>query len=252
MFVELFIIRGPQAELLADVELSAASPQAAVADREASRCLLTPVTRAPRQPPPGARGGRFEAAAGHVVGGVAAAAAAAAAAAGALVRVGAVAAACTGFLRAIGSSGAGNGHFSYPFGGVAFDAEGNLVVSDGSNHRLQVFRCSDGTHLRSMGSNGAGNGQLNRPWGAAFDAVRKQRSSRASAEVCRRRPCSRQRAIQPYLLRHHYRQRRAHARGRPKQPSRESSRVSCSVQTPPPSPSPLPFPSPPLRLHPAQ
>ena len=41
-----------QAQLLADVELAAASPDAAVADSEASRCLLTAATRAPLPPPP--------------------------------------------------------------------------------------------------------------------------------------------------------------------------------------------------------
>jgi hypothetical protein len=52
-----------QAQLLADVELAAASPDAAVADSEASRCLLTAATCAPLPPPPGVGGGRFEPAA---------------------------------------------------------------------------------------------------------------------------------------------------------------------------------------------
>ena len=41
-----------QAQLLADVELAAEFPDAAVADSEASRCLLTAVVQAPRPPPP--------------------------------------------------------------------------------------------------------------------------------------------------------------------------------------------------------
>ena len=86
-------------------------------------------------------------------------------------RLGAVAAAGAGCVRVIGSQGAGNGLFSSPYGGVAFDGEGNLVVSDGDNHRIQVFRYSDGTHLRSIGSEGAGNGQFNQPWGIAFDGA---------------------------------------------------------------------------------
>jgi hypothetical protein len=72
-------------QLLADVELAAASTESCVAGSEAARCLLTAVTRAPRPPPPDAGGGRFEAAAaaaaavrgrllGRVVGGGAAAA----------------------------------------------------------------------------------------------------------------------------------------------------------------------------------
>jgi hypothetical protein len=76
-----------------------------------------------------------------------------------------------GFVRAIGSEGAGNGQFQSPLGGVAFDGDGNLVVSDGWNHRIQVFRYIDGAHLRTIGCRGEGNGQLYRPWGIAFDGA---------------------------------------------------------------------------------
>jgi len=86
-------------------------------------------------------------------------------------RLGAVAAAGAGFVRAIGSQGAGNGQFQCPCGGVAFDGEGNLVVSDCLNHRIQVFRYIDGVHLRTIGSEGAGKGQFNCPWGIAFDGA---------------------------------------------------------------------------------
>ncbi len=83
-----------QAQLLADVELSAASPDAAVSDSEPSRCLLAAATRAPRLPR--VRGGWFQAAAaeavsvrrlGFIVGGGG---------------VGGVSAAGAGFLRAFG------------------------------------------------------------------------------------------------------------------------------------------------------
>jgi len=83
-------------------------------------------------------------------------------------RLGGVAAAGAGFVRVIGSRDNGNAQFEYPCGGVAFDCEGNLVVSD-DNHRIQVFRHIDGTHLRTIGSEGAGKGQFNSPWGIAFD-----------------------------------------------------------------------------------
>jgi sugar lactone lactonase YvrE len=86
-------------------------------------------------------------------------------------RLGAVAAAGAGFARAIGSEGAGNGQFNQPCGGVAFDGEGNLVVADSYNHRIQVFRYGDGAHLRSFGSQGAGAGQFNVPYGIAFDGA---------------------------------------------------------------------------------
>jgi DNA-binding beta-propeller fold protein YncE len=85
-------------------------------------------------------------------------------------RLGAVAAAGAGFVRVIGSLGAGNGRFYLPHG-VASDGEGNLVVSDHGNHRIQVFRYIDGAHLRTIGSEGAGDGQFNFPWGIAFDGA---------------------------------------------------------------------------------
>jgi tripartite motif-containing protein 71 len=86
-------------------------------------------------------------------------------------RLGGVALSGAGFLRAIGSQGAGNGPFSRPCGGVAFDGEGNLVVSDGENHLIHMLRYIDGAHLRTIGSRGAGNGQFNCPWGIAFDGA---------------------------------------------------------------------------------
>ena len=88
-----------------------------------------------------------------------------------VLRLGGVAAVGAGFVRVIGSEGAGNGQFNSPYGGVAFDGEGNLVVCDGNNHRIQVFRYSDGAHLRSIGSQGAGNGQFNLPWSIVFDGA---------------------------------------------------------------------------------
>jgi sugar lactone lactonase YvrE len=165
-----------QAQLLADVELAAASPEGCVAGSEAARCLLAAVTRAPRLPPPDAGKGRFEAAAAaeHIAGGgrLGRVVAGVADAAGALgrVRVGAVAAAGAGFARAIGSHGSGNGQLTCPYG-VAFDGEGNLVVADGNNNRIQVFRYSDGAHLRSFGSQGAGAGQFIQALGIAFDGA---------------------------------------------------------------------------------
>ena len=86
--------------------------------------------------------------------------------------MGAVAAAGAGFVRVIGSRGAGNGQLNLPCGGVAFDGEGNLVVADSNNHRIQVVRYSDGTHLRSIGSEDwTGKGQFDTPWGIAFDGA---------------------------------------------------------------------------------
>ena len=49
-----------QAQLLADVEIAAASPEAAVAGSEACRCLRAAVTRGSQAPDAGCGGGRFE------------------------------------------------------------------------------------------------------------------------------------------------------------------------------------------------
>jgi sugar lactone lactonase YvrE len=85
--------------------------------------------------------------------------------------LGGVAAAGAGFVRVIGSRGAGNGQLQYPFGGIALDGEGNLVVCDSENHRIQVLRYSDGAHLRSIGGYGDRNGQFRQPRAVAFDGA---------------------------------------------------------------------------------
>jgi len=82
-----------------------------------------------------------------------------------VLRLGGVAAVGAGFVRATGSVGSGQGQFLLPSGGVAFDGEGNLVVSDLRNHRIQVFHYIDGALLRTISS----WGQFNGPWGIAFD-----------------------------------------------------------------------------------
>ena len=53
--------------------------------------------------------------------------------------------------RVIGKGGIGSGDFNCPRF-IAFDDEGNLVVSDCHNHRIQVLRYPDGLHLRTIGS----------------------------------------------------------------------------------------------------
>jgi tripartite motif-containing protein 71 len=44
-----------------------------------------------------------------------------------------------GHVRIIGSNGSGNGQFSYPYGGIAIDSDGRMVVADTSNNRVQVL-----------------------------------------------------------------------------------------------------------------
>lgn len=72
------------------------------------------------------------------------------------------------YLRTIGMRGSDPGQFIEPTF-LALDHAGNLVVTDESNHRLQVIRLSDGVCLRTIGSQGSGAGQFNKPRGVAFD-----------------------------------------------------------------------------------
>lgn len=68
-----------------------------------------------------------------------------------------------------GSSGSGNGQFSFPTG-IAVDSAGNVYVVDANNDRVQVFD-SSGAYLHQWGSFGSGNGQFDNPWGIALDAA---------------------------------------------------------------------------------
>ena len=54
---------------------------------------------------------------------------------------------------------------------MALDHQGNVVVADEGNHRLQVIRLIDGACLRTIGSKGSGAGQFNYPRGVAFDSA---------------------------------------------------------------------------------
>jgi tripartite motif-containing protein 71 len=72
-------------------------------------------------------------------------------------------------LRTIGSEGSGAGQFNGP-NGVAFDSAGHIIVADFGNHRVQVLRYSDGSHVRTIGSRGSGNGQFNGPHGVLIDS----------------------------------------------------------------------------------
>jgi DNA-binding beta-propeller fold protein YncE len=49
------------------------------------------------------------------------------------------------------------------------DGTGNIVVADRDNHRVQVLRYSDGSHVRTIGSRGKGNGQFYDPCGVLID-----------------------------------------------------------------------------------
>lgn len=72
------------------------------------------------------------------------------------------------YVTAFGSSGSGNGQFISAYE-LAFDAQGNLYVTDPGNNRVQKFD-SQGNYLSQFGSRGTGNGQFNTPLGIAIDA----------------------------------------------------------------------------------
>ena len=64
-----------------------------------------------------------------------------------------------------GSSGAGNGQFSFPQG-IAVDASNNVYVADTGNNRIQKFN-SAGTYLTQWGTSGSGDGQFTLPDGVS-------------------------------------------------------------------------------------
>jgi tripartite motif-containing protein 71 len=71
-------------------------------------------------------------------------------------------------VRRIGSKGQAAGKFDFPLGLVVSKA-GELFVADQKNHRVQVFRVSDGAFLRQIGGvQGSGNGQFSTPTDVAL------------------------------------------------------------------------------------
>jgi DNA-binding beta-propeller fold protein YncE len=78
------------------------------------------------------------------------------------------------YVRSMCSKGSGPGQLSGDgsrAGNIAFDEQGNVVVADSGNHRVQVLRYSDGAHLRTIGSIGSDAGQFRRPIGFALDGA---------------------------------------------------------------------------------
>ena len=76
-------------------------------------------------------------------------------------------------LTSWGSSGSGNGQFSFWVGNgegdVVVDASGNVYVSDCGNSRIQKFS-SSGTFLATWGTPGSADGQMSYPTDIAIDA----------------------------------------------------------------------------------
>lgn len=66
-----------------------------------------------------------------------------------------------------GAAGSGNGQFASA-SDIAADSEGNVLVADTGNQRIQEFN-SAGEFVRKYGSEGTGNGQFKSPRGVAVD-----------------------------------------------------------------------------------
>ena len=66
-----------------------------------------------------------------------------------------------------GVSGSKPGELNRP-SGIAIDADGNLVVADAWNHRVQKFT-EDGTFITEWGGYGQGPGEFDMPWGICVD-----------------------------------------------------------------------------------
>ena len=75
-------------------------------------------------------------------------------------------------LRSFGTRGSGPGQFLYPMG-VAVDDEGDILVADSGNHRIQKF-ANDGQFLVSVGTNGTGPLQFDDPIDVAFNTRNKK------------------------------------------------------------------------------
>ena len=72
------------------------------------------------------------------------------------------------FSSNFGSVGSGNGQFAEPTGIAVNPLNGNLVVPDEGNNRVEVFN-EKGEYLSQFGTKGTGNGQFTQPRGAAVD-----------------------------------------------------------------------------------
>jgi tripartite motif-containing protein 71 len=73
------------------------------------------------------------------------------------------------FSFTFGSSGTGNGQFDEPAGVAVDPINGNVVVSDEKNNRIQVFN-EKGELQRKFGTEGTGHGQFKEPRGVAVDS----------------------------------------------------------------------------------
>jgi len=63
----------------------------------------------------------------------------------------------------VGTKGKGDGEFTYPRG-LAVTLDGNILVADTGNHRVQVFN-NFGVFIKKFGTRGGGKGQFDEPTG---------------------------------------------------------------------------------------
>lgn len=70
-------------------------------------------------------------------------------------------------MYSFGSEGKAQGQLRNPYG-IANDKEGNLIISEVGNHRVQIFTIG-GVVLRMFGTRGPQPGQLDSPFGVAVN-----------------------------------------------------------------------------------
>jgi tripartite motif-containing protein 71 len=70
-----------------------------------------------------------------------------------------------------GEEGGEDGQLCRPWG-VCCDIDGNIIIADRSNNRVQIFR-PDGTFYRKFGKQGSEAGEFDRPAGIASDDMRR-------------------------------------------------------------------------------
>lgn len=71
-------------------------------------------------------------------------------------------------IKSFGIEGKENGQVCRPWG-ICTDQQGNIILSDRRNHRVQVFKI-DGTFLFAFGKEGDGDGEFQLPAGVCVDA----------------------------------------------------------------------------------
>ena len=72
------------------------------------------------------------------------------------------------FLRAMGSPGSQPGQYRFPYG-LDQDLDGNLIVTEFGNNRVQKINKDTGAPMGMWGSTGRAEGELAYPWASAVD-----------------------------------------------------------------------------------